>query len=214
MAKLRIAVLFGLGAILCCATAATADEISEFWRWFEANSSSYHALNFENTERRDELFADLGERLEKIDENIAFEFGKLDNDLMDFVISASGIVETFPVVKKLVDAAPQIPNWKFTAFRQRKDEVVTIEMGGINIDRNTTLAKLYKDDGKIGIVLFLPGYEETPNQTFEQIGFLLLDQTLGEYVVGTQVGFVEFEKKSDAIEGAMRLSDIVEFFEL
>ncbi len=194
-------------------TEAFSDKNSSFWDWFEKNESRYFSMDFNNQQEQEKLFDELGNRLEKINENFTFEFGKLDENTMDLVISAGGIEQAFPEVIALVNAAPKLERWKTTAFRQKKDEVSSIQLGGIEINGDNTVVRLYKDGDKIGVVLFLPEYTETPNQVFEQIGFLLLDQTLGEYVVGTKVGFVEFEKNEGVIENSMKLGEMPFYFE-
>ena len=53
--------------------------------------------------------------------------------------------------------------------------------------------RLCKDDNpqKIGILLFLPGRTEDRRDVFGQVGYLFLDEALGEYDVETNVGFIE-----------------------
>ncbi|WP_406660699.1 hypothetical protein V7O66_12780 [Methanolobus sp. ZRKC3] len=43
---------------------------------------------------------------------------------------------------------------------------------------------------KIGIILFLKDYNEAESNIWWEIGFLFLDQTLGEYDVGTKLGTI------------------------
>ena len=43
-------------------------------------------------------------------------------------------------------------------------------------------------DGKIGIVLFMNGYNENEIEVYDQIGFLFLDEALGEYDTETYIG--------------------------
>jgi hypothetical protein len=191
---------------------AMADEYTEFWSWFVDNQARYFEMDFENIYQRNKLFDELSSHLIEIDENLTFEFGKLPEGKMDFVISAGGIEATFPKVIKLADKAPTIRNWKITAFRQPKDFNTTIEIAGIKVDPKETLVQLYRDGEKIGVVLYMPEFKETPHQLYEQLGFLLLDQALGEYVVGTKVGFIEFKRKSNNIENAIQLSEMQRYF--
>jgi len=55
---------------------------------------------------------------------------------------------------------------------------------------------LAKDGDKVGVVLFFDGYSENEKSTFGQIGYLFLDEALGEYAMETRVGFVEFQSRS------------------
>lgn len=191
---------------------AIGDEYENFWEWFVTDQNQYYSMNFENRSQTDALFDKLSNELTRIDENLTFEFGKLADGRMDFVISAGGIEAAFPHVITLVEKAPKLDDWEITAFRQAKDIDTTIEMGGAKIDPKSVLTQLFRDNGRIGIVLYIPGFKETPHQIYEQLGFLLLDQTLGEYVVGTKVGFVEFKDQTGNIENAIQLKEIPKYF--
>jgi len=60
---------------------------------------------------------------------------------------------------------------------------------------------LARDGDKVGIVMFFDGYDEAQKETYGQIGFLFLDEALGEYAVETQVGFVEFRSRESKYFG-------------
>jgi hypothetical protein len=48
------------------------------------------------------------------------------------------------------------------------------------------------DNGAIpGLYLFIPGFDEKNSAQWTQIGYLLLDNALGEYDVETKVGLIE-----------------------
>jgi hypothetical protein len=193
-------------------TIVTSDQYTQFWSWFQQDENQYYKMDFDNYSQRNILFDKLSTQLNHIDENLTFEFGKLPDGRMNFVISAGGIVDTFPEVIKLAETAPKFKNWKITAFRQAQDIDTTIEIGDAKVDPKETSVQLYRDGERIGIVLYMPEFKETPNQLYEQLGFLLLDQTLGEYVVGTKVGFIEFKKKTDVVENSFKLNEINQFF--
>jgi hypothetical protein len=67
-----------------------------------------------------------------------------------------------------------------------------LNYGGKSIKADAVRFLLTKDDDKVGIVLFFEGYNEKEKGVFGQIGYLFLDEALGEYSVETQVGFIEF----------------------
>ena len=73
---------------------------------------------------------------------------------------------------------------------------------------------LAKDGDKVGIVLFFDGYSEKEKNTYGQIGFLFLDEALGEYTMETQVGFVEFQgQDSELFAKSYPLRDLPEKFD-
>jgi hypothetical protein len=45
------------------------------------------------------------------------------------------------------------------------------------------------------------GYKDSDRGTYGQIGYLFLDEALGEYAVETQVGFVEFQPRESEYFG-------------
>jgi hypothetical protein len=66
-----------------------------------------------------------------------------------------------------------------------------------------------KDDDpkKIAILLFLSGHAETHEDEFGKLGFLILDQAIGEYDVEAKVGFIYiFWHDSAHFKGAFHLS--------
>jgi hypothetical protein len=82
----------------------TAEE--KFRNWFSRNSESY--LHFEKDQ--DNLFKNLKSELDKIDANLVFEFSPFFIDgTREFVLSADGIKNSFPVVTSLVNA--ESLNW-------------------------------------------------------------------------------------------------------
>lgn len=161
----------------------------KFWLWFEKNSDLFYNMTEENQEELFDLFHD---QLQKVNEELVFEFSAKpdENGIREMVISADGIKELIPVVLKLVNLAPSIHNWKFTAFRQREEDV-EINFKGYVISSDTVFFayELSPDEKQIGIYLFVENYEE------EMMGalFLLLDSLLGEFEVMTKLGFIEFE---------------------
>ena len=51
---------------------------------------------------------------------------------------------------------------------------------------------LFEDKEKVGILLFFSGYTDAQKELFAQLGYLFLDEALGEYSVETQVGPIDF----------------------
>ena len=63
---------------------------------------------------------------------------------------------------------------------------------------------------KLAVELFLPGMTVANEQAMRKAGFLLLDNTLGEFDVETYLGGIEFRLLSEARDKRMRpLSELV-----
>jgi hypothetical protein len=159
----------------------------QFWNWFVENENSL--FDFEMDQER--VFGRLSEELEKIDQNLTFEFGPKRAGVREFIISADGVKSAFPAVSALAVAAPRLSRWEITGFRPRGDLTYIICVRSKLIDPKDVRFTLLHNGKIVGINLFIPGYDEEDHD-LKQIGYLLLDQALGEFDVETKVGPINF----------------------
>jgi hypothetical protein len=160
----------------------------KFWDWFQQNDE----LLFDFESQPDRVFAALTAALEAVAADLTFEFGPRVDGRREFVISAGGIRSAFAAVNALVAAAPMLPHWNVVAFRQRRARIGGVKMGDLTVLPKDVEYCLLSNERKLGIQLFFDGYREDERTTWGQIGYLLLDQALGEYDVATKVGLIEF----------------------
>ena len=143
-----------------------------FWTWFVKNSS--RLFHFEN--EQEALFNELVVQLSKVNQDLTFEFGPIKNGKREFVISAGGIKSSFPAVEKLYSLKPDLKEWEFIKFRPRRDALHTIQFQEKKVHPEEIRFLLFKDDdkNKIGIVLFLNGYNESESAIYSQIAYLFV----------------------------------------
>jgi hypothetical protein len=170
-----------------------APDQHQFWGWFKANEE----LLFHFERDRDRIFGLLSEALAKLSPHLTFEFGPIENGARDFVVSAGGIVEAFPVVEALVDSAPSMTRWKFIKFRQRRQPMMALTFADRTVDTNKVKFALLSNKENIGICLFFDEFTEEDEELWQQIGFILLDETLGEFDVETKIGALFFCHSSE-----------------
>lgn len=171
----------------------SSETLAGFWRWFEDNEDDLFHLE-QNTK---EIFDKLSEAMHKVDENLTYEFSHvLENGSREFVISAAGNKSSFVSVDALYGTSPCLPRWTFLRFRQRRDlsNDFRFQYASHLITISEVHYAIYKDrkPGKVGLMLFLDGYSMKDRDTWDQIGYLLLDAALGEYDVETHVGEILF----------------------
>src|SRR5579859_3139341 len=118
--------------------------------------------------------------------------GPIKDCKREFVISAGAIRSGFPAVEAPYGVAPPLQRWIWVKYRPRRSPINDLEYGGKSIHADDVRYLLAKDGDKVGIVLFFDGYSDQQRSTFGQIGYLFLDEALGEYAMETRVGFVEF----------------------
>jgi hypothetical protein len=156
-----------------------------FWEWFEARQDEL--IDFESD--RERIFDEFGEQLSRVHPGLCFEFGPRDAQ-REFVISAGGLRDVFPAGSSLVAAAPALQRWRITAFRPRRTPLNSVQLGDVRVEPDDVEFSLLTNGTAIGLRLFLPGFTEG-NVTLKQIGYLMLDEALGEYDVETKVGLIQ-----------------------
>lgn len=160
-----------------------------FWSWFVQHEPELFGFDPDHETEREKLFDELAAEIQKVSRDLTFEFGPR-GPKREFVISAAGIKNAFPAVVRLAEAAPTLERWRIRAFRPRRPVVGTIEIGDHRIDTKDVLFSLVNNGKMAGIYLFIPGFRED-EVVFKQIGYLLLDETLGEYDVETRLGLIK-----------------------
>jgi hypothetical protein len=156
-----------------------------FWKWFQKHE--LRLFDFET--EREQIFDLLQFQLRRINSNLTFEFGPKQRGKREFVISAGGIREAFPAVTALAAASPNMARWHITAFRPRRWPINEIELRGVTVNPKDIQVSIL-DNGEIpGVYLYIPGYVEE-EIVWKEVGYLLLDEALGEFDVETNLGLV------------------------
>jgi hypothetical protein len=180
----------------------------EFWKWFGEHEDELIDLEAD----RERIFDRLSTQLKRIDPDLTFEFGPRREE-REFVVSAGGIKRAFPAVTALVAAAPKLQHWRFTAFRPRRTPLNIVEFRGKRIHPEHVQFSLLDDGSTAGVHLFIPGYRDG-DADFKQIGYLMLDEALGEYDVECKLGLVEMMPPESPTDGDRRpLSELPRRFD-
>lgn len=170
-----------------------------FWKWFIQREAEFFKFDSENEAQREKLFDLLAAEIQKVNRSLTFEFGG-QGIARELVISAGGIKSAFPAVISLTKAAPPLERWKITAFRPRRDTGHVIQDGDTVVDPAEVQFTLLDNGERAGIYLFFPGMKND-DVAYQQIGYLLLDNALGEFEVETKLGSIEMLPSTAPIEG-------------
>jgi hypothetical protein len=182
----------------------------KFWSWFASNENRL----FSWEEDQDAVFSELGAAMCLVHEDLTFEFGPIADGKREFVISAGGIKSAFPSVEALHAKAPALPRWEWVKFRPRRPEISDIQFGEEKVSADDVHYVLVKHGQKIGIILFFDGYSEEKSTFFGQVGYLFLDEALGEFAVEMQLGVIEFHPRESAyFDRASPLRELPSYFD-
>ena len=184
----------------------------KFWKWFNKNQ----IILFDFEINQEEIFDELNYQLKLVNEDLTFEFGPKINGKREFVISADGIETAFPSVISLYESAPKLEKWDIIKFRPRRFPLNEIHYNNIEIKVDDVRFILIKDNdpNKVGIILFIKNYNKNKENTFKSIGYLYLDEALGEYDVETKIGVIIFESpKSKYNKESFPLKELAKMFD-
>ncbi len=168
---------------------ARADAVGDFWHWFEYE----HAALLDPATRADREEA-LAYWLGRIDPSLSYVL-ETDKRRKRLTISADGDANHFRRVELMVEAAPKVKGWKFVALRRKTRSLSPVTVDDVTVDPGTAHFDLYRDLGRIGVVLYLPEYDQARKPAYRLAAMRLMSQAVGEWDVGTEIGFVDFDNQ-------------------
>jgi hypothetical protein len=83
-----------------------------------------------------------------------------------------------------------MPQWQVIPFRPPKGTGLTLEFGGIKLGSADIWFKDEPDGTRVGLTLYIRGWQPRNNEQIAGAVLILLDAALGEFVVETRVGFI------------------------
>lgn len=160
-------------------------QIDEFWKWFIKNEKRFWNYNEENSH---DLLAEIQEHLSFIthdDSTVGLEFAEILDSIKRLEISADGVKELFDPIIELVEAAPELSNWEFVAFRQPSPMPFRLEYDEMAFDTAKMFFLPYEDeDGNLNLAIYgenFKQYREKDENAFYHYGLTTIDNVIGEY---------------------------------
>lgn len=203
-------------------------KINTFWNWFQDNNQTIKNLINETPLNQKHisfwLSKNLGYYCKEIDFMIVFP--KVCNGKTELIITANGNSEYFKQVIDLIDNAPQLRNWKFTAFIQPIENIekiiegldepyifqeITLKTSEIKF----SLLNFDEETKKLDITVYLKKHKVHCNtKTWKQAIFIILQNLLGEKSLYQNINFVQIAHPSDRERPKEMPNNIEGFIEL
>ncbi|SKB36039.1 Family of unknown function [Sphingobacterium nematocida] len=156
----------------------------DFWNWFQANENTFFKAIKSHEEIEERFFDKLSPKLSELKDGYFYLAGMYDDNTVELVLTADGNAKNIVFIEELVEHAPKIDGWKFTALKPAMDiKNVAISMGGYKFDSNNLF--FYSNDNPVypdEIDLCVIHNELTEDNT-QEIGngtYVFLDNYLGE----------------------------------
>lgn len=197
-------------------------KINTFWNWFQDNNQTIKKLINETPIIQKQTCYLLNKRLGYYCKELDFMviFPKKANQKTELIITANGNPEYFNHVIDLINNAPQLKHWKFTAFIQPTENIDKIIEGLDDpyvfqeITIKTSEIKFLPLDydvnsKKLDITIYLKNYNIHCNtKILQQAIYIILQDLLGENLLYQNINFVQLAKMPKQTE------DLIELYEL
>lgn len=186
--------------------------IEEFWAWFAS-----HNLEFSRLGTAAEPFWNVAlEHLKKVHENFWFELSRDRHPSREFIVTAEGYVNSFPLADELVRLAPTIEGWTFIALKPAQGFQFTTNYEGIQFDpRQMWFLPLENESrpGDLGIQIAVPALDAMDKTLAHNAVLVILDTGLGERSAALDLQYTEVTDvpADPESEGFMELAELADY---
>ena len=156
----------------------------DFWSWFVDHADRF----FETIQSQENISRDFIDvvsiKLNRLRNGFFILTGMYDDDTAELIITADGNVVVIPFIEELVAAAPNIPNWKFTALKpatDREDFEVGFSQASLSADNLFFIYNAHSEyPDLIDIDVVHADITDYTKRLFTQGIFIFLENYIGE----------------------------------
>jgi len=188
--------------------------IKEFWSWFVA-----HRIDVDVLTDSDSPFWDVVlDELKKIDEHLWFEMSRPNGNDREFIVTAEGHKELFPVVDQMVSLAPHIEGWQFFALIPSRGFDFEMTYEGLTFAPCSMWFLPLESRSRpqeFGIRVGIPNYNTAIERQAKHAVLIILDNGLGERSSSIDVQFVDIAPlpEDPDFEGYLELTELPRYIE-
>ncbi len=182
------------------------DPVEVFWEWFMANEAQLWKID-QDTEK---IYRLIRVALDKVCPGLTFEIAMAVTDgKRQFFISDGGNSSYTIQVDDLHRAAPDLARWQIIKHTSTPIVGTGVATTGASKTEEDIRFQLFNDGEKVGILLMFANYMESKRDTFARIAPDLLKEAIGEQMLMSRVGFIDYSgPESNFYTNARPLSDI------
>ena len=164
-------------------------------------------------ENRDELLDDICARIQRIDEGLGCEVGGR-NDPPELIVVSYSDAELFPLVDRIVAAAPDLLDWRVQALVPPRGFDFKINWSGVEICCDELVFNPLQSavPGSLGIALYLPDAIFEIEGAPYQAAWRIIETGLGERETALKIQHVQAEPiSSDDLTDFIKLSQLQDY---
>lgn len=188
---------------------------SDFWTWFQKNEKSFFNVVKSRQNIEKDFFDKLSPKLSELKEGYYYVTGMFDDNTVELVLTVDGTVKNIVFVEELVEAAPKIDGWKFTALKPSlKIEDVTIKMGGIEFSAENLFFysnNLPNYPDEIDVCIIHNDMNDDNRQQIINGTYIFLDNYLGELDFVNNIDNLQVITKGEAKKELVPIAKLKDF---
>jgi hypothetical protein len=184
----------------------------DFWRWFLD-----HQVEFNGLSKPDEPFWDLAlEKLQEVDKRLWIELSDFATKPREFIVTAEGHTDAFPIAEALIHLAPIVDGWEFLALKPAMGFDFTTSYEGKLFDpRGMWFLPLQSPSRPnwLGIRIGIEDLESADERDARHAVLIILDTALGERSAALDIQHTEVSKlpARPESEGYIELPDLARY---
>ena len=188
---------------------------SNFWDWFMTKEKNFHKVVKKHHNIEKGFFDVLSPKLDKIKPNIFYLTGMMNDETVELILTPDGNLKNVAFVEELVEAAPQIKGWQFTAMKPSLDIAdVGIKMGNYEFNSKNLFFysnKLPDYPDEINITIVHKDYNEETKAIISNGCYIFLDNYLGELNFMSMIDEVNFISENAAKKELVPINKLKSF---
>jgi len=188
-----------------------------FWNWFRKHEKSFFEVVKAGEEIDAKFFNLLSPKLDDVKKGIFFLTGMHNEDTVELILTPDGTIKDIVFIEELIDAAPKIDGWKFTALKPSSDiENINISMSGYDFNKDNLFfysneESTYPD--QIDITIVHSDFNEENEETIANGAYIFLDNYIGELASITMIDNISVTGKEEAIKDLIPIEKIKSFLD-
>jgi hypothetical protein len=194
----------------------TVCSYEDFWRWFKIHEEQFYHVIKSNKDIEKNFFAKLSPQLGKLKDGFFYLTGMLTPQTVELIFTADGDLKNIAYVEELVDSAPKIYGWSFTAHKPATDiEKINIRMNQYVFNKSNM--SFYPNDrpgypDEIDITVVHENFKEDITTITNGV-YIFLDNYLGEMNFLSSIDNVNVIAREDAEKELIPIEKLKAFLE-
>lgn len=188
---------------------------NDFWDWFLKHEKGFFKTVQIGDRIHQNFFEKLAPKLDEIHEGIYFLTGMWDDQTAELILTPDGIIRNIYIVEELINAAPQIAGWKFTALKPASDiNDVSINYDGIEFSSENL--KFYPNiqqdcPDEIDLTIVYDNFIEEKKSKITNGIYIFLDNFLGELHSVTLIDNLNVKGSNDISEELIPIEKLKDY---